>query len=95
MVLSAGSRLETLRARVIEKHGQIDSEVSKWLMSRPVAMQSNLHNVLFVPELGILHVANASHSKPAAEQPYVELNLNQLLSEAHNKEKRAGLLSQP
>lgn len=95
VVLSAGSRLETLRARVIEKHGQIDSEVSKWLMSRPVAMQSNLHNVLFVPELGILHVANASHSKPAAEQPYVELNLNQLLSEAHNKEKRAGLLSQP
>ncbi len=80
VVLSAGSRLEALRSRVTEKHGQIDSEVGQWLMSRPVAMQSNLHNVLFVPADGLLYVANASHSKPAAEEPYVKLDLNQLLS---------------
>ncbi|MFY9255803.1 MAG: C45 family peptidase [Fuerstiella sp.] len=79
VVLSAGSRLETLRQRVTEQHGKIDAEVGKWLMSRPVAMQSNLHNVLFIPEDGIFYVANASHSKPAAEQPYVKLNLKQLL----------------
>ncbi|MEZ6060500.1 MAG: C45 family peptidase [Planctomycetaceae bacterium] len=79
VVLSAGSRLETLRSRVIEKHGQIDAEIGQWLMSRPVAMQSNLHNVLFVPQKGILYVANASHSKPAAEQPYSKLDLTSLL----------------
>jgi hypothetical protein len=79
VVLSAGSRLETLRSRVHEKHGKIDTKIGKWLMSRPVAMESNLHNVLFIPADGILHVANASHTHPAAEQPYIELNLSELL----------------
>lgn len=79
VVLSAGSRLETLRQRVTEKHGQIDADVAQWLMSRPVAMQSNLHNVLFVPGEGVLYVANASHDKPAAECPYVRLDLTELL----------------
>lgn len=79
VVLSAGSRLETLRERVTQRHGTIDAEVGQWLMSRPVAMQSNLHNVLFVPEDGVLYVANASHDKPAAERPYAKLNLRELL----------------
>jgi hypothetical protein len=79
VVLSSGSRLATLRGRVLEKHGQIDATVGKWLMSRPVAMRSNLHNVLFVPEDGILYVANADHSHPAAERPYTRLDLHQLL----------------
>ncbi|MCA9145051.1 MAG: hypothetical protein KDB05_19785, partial [Planctomycetales bacterium] len=42
-------------------------------------MQSNLHNVLFVPADGVLYVANASHDKPAAERPYVRLELKELL----------------
>ena len=79
VLLSAGSRLETLRERVKQRYGQIDADVAQWLMSRPVAMQSNLHNVLFVPADGVLYVANASHNKPAAEQPYVRLDLNELL----------------
>lgn len=79
VVLSAGSRLEELRRRVQEKHGKIDAELGMWLMSRPVAMESNLHNVLFVPQDGILYVANASHKKPAAEMPYVRLDLQALL----------------
>lgn len=79
VVLSAGSRLEKLRERVQQRYGQIDADVAQWLMSRPVAMESNLHNVLFVPEDGVLYVANASHNKPAAEQPYVRLDLKELL----------------
>ncbi|MBC8357287.1 MAG: peptidase C45 acyl-coenzyme A:6-aminopenicillanic acid acyl-transferase [Planctomycetes bacterium] len=79
VVLSAGSRLEKLRERVTQRYGDIDAEVGQWLMSRPVAMESNLHNVLFVPEDGVLYVANASHDKPAAEQPYARLELNKLL----------------
>jgi hypothetical protein len=81
IVLSAGSRLEKLRQRVQDRHGEIDVEVAQWLMSRPVAMESNLHNVLFVPQDGILYVANADHSSPAAERPYVKLNLTALLDE--------------
>jgi len=80
VVLSAGSRLEKLRERVNQKHGKIDAEVAMWLMSRPVAMKSNLHNVLFVPADGILYVANADHKHPAAERPYVKLNLRELLT---------------
>ena len=81
VVLSAGSRLEELRRRVTEKHGQFDVELSQWLMSRPVAMESNLHNVLFVPADGVLYVANASHRKPAAEMPYMKVDLKKMLSE--------------
>ena len=79
VVLSAGSRLEKLRERVTQKHGQIDADIGKWLMSRPVAMSSNLHNVLFVPADGVLYVANADHKRPAAERPYVKLKLRELL----------------
>ncbi len=82
IVLSAGSRLTELRRRVQEKHGKIDAQLGQWLMSRPVAMESNLHNVLFVPADGVLYVANASHSKPAAETPYVKIDLKGMLSEA-------------
>ncbi len=81
VVLSAGSRLELLRERVTEKHGKLDADAAMWLMSRPVAMQSNLHNVLFVPADGIFYVANASYKQPAAERPYVKLNLKELLNE--------------
>ena len=79
VVLSAGSRLETLRSRVKQRYGEIDADVGQWLMSRPVAMQSNLHNVLFVPQDGVLYVANADHKRPAAERPYVRLDLHELL----------------
>lgn len=80
VVLSAGNRLATLRQRVTENHGKIDVEKAQWLMSRPVAMSSNLHNVLFVPEDGILYVANADHKRPAAERPYVKIDLRGLLA---------------
>jgi hypothetical protein len=79
VVLSAGGRLEKLRERVTERHGQIDADAAQWLMCRPVAMESNLHNVLFVPQDGVFYVANADHRSPAAERPYVKLNLHDLL----------------
>jgi hypothetical protein len=80
VVLSAGSRLELLRKRVVEGYGKFDTQSAIHLMDRPVAMESNLHNVLFVPEKGLLYVANASHKEPAANQPYVQLNLIELLN---------------
>jgi len=79
VILSAGSRLDELKRRVNDQHGKIDVSVGQALMCRPVAMSSNLHNVLFVPEDGVLYVANADHKKPAADRPYVKLNLNELV----------------
>ncbi len=84
VVLSAGGRLETLRKRVIDNHGKIDADKAMWLMSRPVAMQSNLHNVLFVPQDGVFYVANADHKHPAAERPYVRMDLQALISDIHS-----------
>ncbi len=56
-------------------------------------MSSNLHNVLFVPEDGVLYIANADHKLPAADRPYVKLDLNELLKampihSASDKEKK-------
>jgi hypothetical protein len=79
VLLSAGDRLEKLRERVTERYGQVDASAAQWLMCRPVAMESNLHNVLFVPEDGVFYVANANHEQPAAERPYVKLDLHALL----------------
>jgi hypothetical protein len=78
VILSAGSRLEKLRERVLERYGEIDTEVAQWLMTRPVAMTSNLHNVLFVPADRVLYVANATHRQPAADRPYVRIDLGEI-----------------
>lgn len=79
VVLSAGDRLECLRQRVRESFGGIDEAGAIRLMARPVAAASNLHNVLFVPERLLLHVAHASHTKPAADCPSVRLDLAALV----------------
>ena len=81
VVMSAGSRLDELRKRIKDGFGKINTDSAMSLMSRPVAMSSNLHNVLFVPEDGVLYVANADHKHPAAERPYVKLDLAALLKQ--------------
>ena len=89
VVLSAGSRLTELKARVRQQYGKIDTQSATQLMCRPVAMESNLHNVLFVPEDGLMYVANASHTKPAAEMPYAKLDLTALLREIQSQKEAA------
>ncbi|MCU0712382.1 MAG: C45 family autoproteolytic acyltransferase/hydrolase [Pirellula sp.] len=81
VVLSAGNRLEELRNRVKNSYGKINTAIGQQLMCRPVAMSSNLHNVLFVPEDLVLHVANADHKNPAADRPYTKLDLAALLKQ--------------
>ncbi len=81
VVLSAGNRLTELRKRVQDGYGAFDAVSSQALMCRPVAMNSNLHNVLFVPEDGVLYIANADHKLPAADRPYTKLDINELLKE--------------
>lgn len=86
VVLSAGSRLEELRSRVKNQYGSIDAEKAQGLMCRPVAMNSNLHNVLFVPEDGVFYVSNADHKRPAADRPYSRIHISELLQAWEKKQ---------
>lgn len=79
-LLSAGGRYEELVTRVKAGHGHFTAEEALHLMDRPVAMKSNLHNVLFEPKTTRFWVSNAgSDGTPAAEQPYHAFELNKLL----------------
>ncbi len=79
-LLSAGERYELLVKRVKQQHGTFTAESALRLMDRPVAMSSNLHNVLFEPKTTRFWVANAaSDGTPAAEQKYHAFQLNELL----------------
>ena len=79
VLLSSGSRLATLRQRTEADYGTIDAAKAIGLMARPVAMSSNLHNVLFVPQDLVFHVAHADHQDIAANRPYAEFDLAVLL----------------
>lgn len=79
-LLSAGDRYTELVRRVQEQHGELTAESALHLMDRPVAMKSNLHNVLFEPKSTKFWVANASiDGQPAAEQKYHAFQLSELL----------------
>lgn len=81
VLLSAGDRYKELVKRTQVGHGQFSHEDALKLMERPVAMKSNLHNVLFEPKSTKFWVANASLDKqPAAEQPYHAFQLSELLA---------------
>lgn len=81
VVLSAGDRYEELSRRVKQGSGGFDADSARKLMDRPVAMKSNLHNVLFETDTGRFWVANADKDgNPAAEQPYHAFDLPSLLA---------------
>jgi isopenicillin-N N-acyltransferase like protein len=80
-LLSAGSRYEELVKRARSGHGTFTAETALRLMDRPVAMNSNLHNVLFEPGTTRFWVANAGEDRtPAAEREYRPFQLTELLS---------------
>lgn len=80
VLLSAGDRYKELARRVRERAGTLDAESALHLMDCPVAMKSNLHNVLFEPRSTKLWVANASpDGQPAATQKYFAFQLTELL----------------
>ena len=80
VLVSAGKRYEELVRRAEAGHGKLDVQGAIHLMDRGVAMHSNLHNVLFAPKSTRIWIANATPDKrPAAEQPYHEFELAELL----------------
>ncbi|MFZ2956699.1 MAG: C45 family peptidase [Candidatus Ozemobacteraceae bacterium] len=80
VVMSSGQRLQNLRKRVQEGYGTFNASSALRLMDRPVAMRSNLHNILFVPQLQEVYVAIATPFEPAADQPYVRYDLKEILA---------------
>jgi len=81
VVLSAGSRYAALVGRIRKAYGKIDEKTAMGLMRRPVAMKSNLHDVLFVPQKLRFYVANARGRHPACDQPYRRYDLRAILAE--------------
>ena len=80
VLLSAGDRYKELVRRTKAGHGAFDEESARRLMDCPVAMKSNLHDVLFAPKSTKFWIANASPDKePAAEQKYYAFQLTELL----------------
>lgn len=87
VLLSAGDRYEELAKRVKAGRGQFTAESARELMSRPVAMKSNLHSVLFETKSTRLWVANASKDgQPASSQPYHEFKFSELLTHSAGSE---------
>lgn len=80
VLLSVGDRYEELVRRVRAGYGTFDADSARSLMERPVAMKSNLHNVLFETKSSRFWVANAAQDgSPAATQPYHAFQLGELL----------------
>lgn len=81
VLLSAGDRYQELSRRAKAGHGQFTADDALRLMTRPVAMKSNLHNVLFAPRSSDFWVAHASTDRaPAADRPFQKFSLRELLA---------------
>jgi hypothetical protein len=81
VLMSAGERYDHLAERVHQKHGQFDVISALKLMTRPVAMESCLHAVLFRPDTLELWVSYASTAgAPATTQPYIHLTWDELFN---------------
>ncbi len=79
VLLSAGDRYKELVSRVDSGYGRFDEVSARQLMSRPVAMNSNIQSVLFAPETLDLWVAHADSKNVASAARYTHYNLRQLL----------------
>jgi len=90
VLLSAGDRYEELAKRVKAGRGTFTAESARALKSRPVAMKSNLHSVLFESKSTRMWVANASKDgQPAASQPYHEFVFADLLKHEPSSDAKA------
>ncbi len=79
VLISGESRARTLSERLHEHHGAIDAARMIEIIKRPVAMKSNLHNAIFLPETLDMWFADAGRKTPACDEPYVMVNLRAIL----------------
>lgn len=77
--ISGGERAGVLSKRLHENFGRIDARKMIEIIKRPVAMKSNLHNAVFLPQSGDLYFADAGTETPACDEPYVRVNLGEMI----------------
>ncbi len=86
VLLSAGSRYDELARRAADGHGKFDASSVRQLLERPIATHSTLHSVLFEPASTKIWIANASSDgQSAADQPYHNFQLSELLKHTPNE----------
>ncbi len=73
--ISNGDRAVKLQERLMANYGSITPEIMIEMIKPPVAMNSNLHNAIFVPRRGDIYFADASKEKTAADMPYTRFNV--------------------
>ncbi len=78
VLLSAGDRYKQLVKKVRENYGRIGPEDLMQIIKRPVAMKSNLHDVIFAPQSLKFWVANATRKTPACDEPYTAYSWDEL-----------------
>lgn len=80
VLMSADERYRNLARLVRKGYGRFTEDSAIRLMDAPVAMKSNLHNVLMVPADGIIYVANADRDGlPAWKQKYYRFDIRRLI----------------
>ena len=77
--ITAPSRQPALCERLHQYFGRLDAMTMQQVIRRPVAMASNLHNAIFLPETLDLYFAYADATRPACDCPYHHLNLKELI----------------
>ena len=79
VLMSGGHRAEVLSERIEQSYGRIDAEKLTQIIKRPVAMTSNLHDVIFSPETLEFWIADAGNKTQACDEPYARFKLGELL----------------
>ena len=79
VMFSGGERARVLSQRLHEQFGKITPEAMIEIIKRPVAMRSNLHNAVFMPETLDMWFADAGKKTPACDEPYTHVNLKVIL----------------
>lgn len=71
VAVTACERYPALKERLDDNFGAIDVNTMQAIIRQPVAMKSNLHNVIFLPsELKLLVAHAGPNDEPACDQPY-------------------------
>ncbi|MFA7230624.1 MAG: C45 family peptidase [Victivallaceae bacterium] len=77
--ISGDERSKLLGKRLHDNFGKIDAEKMIEIIKCPVAMNSNLHNAVFLPESLTFYFSDAGKKDPACFMPYYKLNLKELI----------------
>lgn len=79
IVISGLDRATLAIERINAVYGQIDAQAMIEIIKRPVAMGSNLHDAVFLPESLDMWFADAGKHTNACDEPYAHCNLKDLL----------------